>query len=69
MNKVLVRFTNKASVSLHEETLILKKVGKWIIKTIPYTCEWAYVNGGRVGIYLEPEDAILFRIMFGDELV
>lgn len=65
--KVFVRYTNK-SLTFHEDCKVVNKIYPWLKARNGKEVEWGYVSGIRVGVYLTPEDAIAFRLIFGNDL-
>jgi hypothetical protein len=63
MNKVLVRYSDR-QLTVGECNAIANKISVWWKGHIPYELEWAYIGGSRVGVYLLPEDATLFKLTF-----
>jgi len=61
---VLIRYTDKP-LKMHDDAKELGKYWPWLKEHIAYEIEYGYINGHRVGFYLEPEDAIMFRLRFG----
>lgn len=59
--KVLVWYPNYALCYNIEE----KKMHKWLINNISGRLEKAYVGCREVGVYLDPEDALIFNLKFG----
>lgn len=66
--KVFVRYTN-GPLNLNEDVKLIKKLEPWLIQqTGKRNIEWGYINGRRVGMYLSPEDAIIFRLTFSNDI-
>lgn len=68
-NKILVRYTEKTSLTRKIDFAMAHKVSVWCKGHIAYDIEWAYINGWRVGLFLEPQDATLFRLIFKDDIL
>lgn len=62
-HKVLVRFT-KQNLSMHQGVDRINQYLPWLMEHTVGEIEYGYVNGARVGFYLEPEDAIAFKLRF-----
>ena len=62
-HKVLVRFTEHP-LSMRQGCEKIIEYLPWLSEHVGSEIEYGYVNGARVGFYLEPEDAIAFKLRF-----
>lgn len=62
---VFVRYTSKTKLGMEEENILREKFNVWLMKHTDYRIEFGSVDGTRLGVFLEPADALAFRLTFG----
>ncbi len=62
---VFVHYTKKTKLSIKEDWDLRKKFDEWLMKHTDYRIEFGTLDGTRLGVYLEPADALAFRLTFG----
>jgi hypothetical protein len=62
---VFVRYTNKTTLNIKEENQLREQVNTWLMEHTDYRIEFGSIDGTRVGVYLEPQDALALRLAFG----
>jgi hypothetical protein len=65
MNKQKYSFVRITSPGQWADPDEYKIINQWLNENIKYTVHRGYVSSQPIGVYLNPEDAIIFKLKFG----